>query len=221
MIWDDAAIGTLRQLLAEGRTYAEIAKFMGCSRNAVIGKAHRHGLSSHSKQLFAPGATAEAVAKRKAAVQARRAQSVADAVALARAGRPTDDIAREMGAHLDTVRRWLREAGESRPPRVRQRVQRPGGRLLNALREPREPRATCQPPKPRAPRPPRVVAPVVPKAPHAALRYGVTGCRWPHGEPGREGFRFCDAGDVVRGSCYCAEHHRRAYARPAVGEAWV
>ena len=35
-------------------------------------------------------------------------------------------------------------------------------------------------------------------------------CCWPIGEPGRSGFRYCDAGSLP-GKPYCKEHHCRAY----------
>ncbi len=40
----------------------------------------------------------------------------------------------------------------------------------------------------------------------------VTGCRWPHGEPGADDFHFCNA-DRVRGRSYCQEHMERAYMK--------
>lgn len=45
-VWDDTTISALRQHCAEGKTSAEIAGLIGApSRNAVLGKAHRLGLS--------------------------------------------------------------------------------------------------------------------------------------------------------------------------------
>jgi GcrA cell cycle regulator len=38
-------------------------------------------------------------------------------------------------------------------------------------------------------------------------------CCWPLGEPGRPGFRFCDA-PAVPGRPYCDAHARLAYAKP-------
>lgn len=49
MAWDDQRVETLKTLWAEGKTAAEIAKAIGdVSRNAVIGKAHRLGLSNRA-----------------------------------------------------------------------------------------------------------------------------------------------------------------------------
>ena len=48
MSWTDERVTLLKQLWGEGKTAAEIAKFLGdgITRNAVIGKAHRLKLSS-------------------------------------------------------------------------------------------------------------------------------------------------------------------------------
>jgi GcrA cell cycle regulator len=43
--WTDAAIARLKALWAEGLSASECGKRMGVSRNAVIGKIHRLGLS--------------------------------------------------------------------------------------------------------------------------------------------------------------------------------
>lgn len=57
-------------------------------------------------------------------------------------------------------------------------------------------------PRPSAPPPP----------PRPAPRLGNTACCWPIGEPGKTGFRFCDA-PALYGKPYCAEHAAQAYVR--------
>jgi len=47
-----------------------------------------------------------------------------------------------------------------------------------------------------------VAAPAEPRVVHRA---GQT-CRWPIGEPGTKGFRYCDAPGVVARRSYCPEH---------------
>lgn len=46
MIWDDAAKKKLAKFWASGLSSNQIAKLMGVTRNAIIGKAHRMKLSS-------------------------------------------------------------------------------------------------------------------------------------------------------------------------------
>ncbi len=53
--------------------------------------------------------------------------------------------------------------------------------------------------------------PVPPLVPSISCRRGLSQpCCWPLGEPGRPGFRFCDAA-VDNGKPYCAEHRVLAY----------
>jgi hypothetical protein len=40
-------------------------------------------------------------------------------------------------------------------------------------------------------------------------------CRWPYGDPGRPGFRFC--GDPIVRRSYCARHGAMAYLAPLTG----
>ena len=57
MAWTDERVDKLRELWAEGLTASQIAKALGgVSRNAVIGKVHRLGLSNRTGAGKAPGA---------------------------------------------------------------------------------------------------------------------------------------------------------------------
>lgn len=41
-------------------------------------------------------------------------------------------------------------------------------------------------------------------------------CRWPRGEPGTDGFRYCGASaDLTKDRPYCNTHRRMAYEPPA------
>ena len=53
--WSDAAIERLKALWAEGFSASECGKRMGVSRNSVIGKIHRLGLSGLHRRPRAPG----------------------------------------------------------------------------------------------------------------------------------------------------------------------
>ena len=45
------------------------------------------------------------------------------------------------------------------------------------------------------------------------------GCRWPIGDPGQKGFRFCEDAGVVPGKPYCELHAKIAYRKPEPHEA--
>ena len=58
MEWTDAEIGKLRDLWARDVATVEIGRLLGCSKNAVVGKAHRLLLPSRPSPIrrLAPGA---------------------------------------------------------------------------------------------------------------------------------------------------------------------
>ncbi len=62
---------------------------------------------------------------------------------------------------------------------------------------------------PQAPVPGRILAALMP-ASVPSLGTRVMPCCWPIGQPGKPGFRFCEA-DSVPGRPYCDEHCRDAY----------
>ncbi len=52
MEWTEEAVATLKRFWADGRTAREIGERLGgISRNSVIGKAHRLGLSNKAKPV--------------------------------------------------------------------------------------------------------------------------------------------------------------------------
>lgn len=72
MSWTDERINTLKKMWKEGKSAAEIAKTLGkgVTRNAVIGKAHRMGLSGRPSPIKKPApAKKEAVKKEKPVIK--------------------------------------------------------------------------------------------------------------------------------------------------------
>lgn len=73
MSWTDERINTLKKMWKEGKSAAEIAKTLGkgVTRNAVIGKAHRMGLSGRPSPIKKPAPVKKEVkVKEKAPVAA-------------------------------------------------------------------------------------------------------------------------------------------------------
>lgn len=70
MSWTDERVETLKRMWAEGQSASAIAKELGgVTRNAVIGKVHRLGLSNRGDEaepVPAPAAAPEPVAEKKA-----------------------------------------------------------------------------------------------------------------------------------------------------------
>jgi GcrA cell cycle regulator len=69
MDWTDAAIARLRELWGEGFSASECGKRMGVSRNSVIGKIHRLGLSGKYRR---PRERARRMTKPKASMPQMR-----------------------------------------------------------------------------------------------------------------------------------------------------
>lgn len=97
MDWTDNAIAILRQLWAEGHSTAEIGRRMGCSKNAIIGKAFRLDLPARPNPV---------VGRTYPAARAKRDT----AAAMTREGHKPREIAAALGVHLDTARLFVREA---------------------------------------------------------------------------------------------------------------
>lgn len=77
--WSDERVDHLRRLWEEGRTASQIATELGgVTRNAVIGKIHRLGLSNRTKSGELPAGTS-----RSGARDGDGASVVADAIAMA------------------------------------------------------------------------------------------------------------------------------------------
>ncbi len=60
MAWSDERVAVLKKMWLEGNSASEIAKELGnITRNAVIGKVHRLGLSNRDTNVSKAGVTAE------------------------------------------------------------------------------------------------------------------------------------------------------------------
>ncbi len=66
MSWTDERIALLKKMWKEGKSAADIAKTLGkgVTRNAVIGKAHRMGLSNRPSPIKKTGPAVKTVAKK-------------------------------------------------------------------------------------------------------------------------------------------------------------
>jgi GcrA cell cycle regulator len=134
--------------------------------------------------------------------------------ALWRAGRSAREVAAALGgvtrnAVIGKVFRLGLSAGRAAPARARA-PSGPRGRQLRIAAPRRAPAAV----------PPALGPVVVELSPLAASVEGLRlrSCRWPIGDPKREGFGFCGR-DAPAGP-YCATHRSVAYqARPVDGEA--
>ncbi len=79
MSWTDERIGLLKKMWKDGKSAAEIAKTLGkgVTRNAVIGKAHRMGLSGRPSPIKKPVPIAKKEAPKKEVVKAAAKKTAA------------------------------------------------------------------------------------------------------------------------------------------------
>lgn len=186
MEWTEDTIIRLRELWAEGHSTAEIGRRLGVSKNAIVGKAHRLDLPARPSPIRRDASSSDGTR----AAPTRRVDgptlpplaSTDTPLAAPVATLPISSVSAE--APLAPA---MLSAGHAT-------VQR------SAVAAP------VAPPRPVALAPVRVPSPTI--RPYARI---VT-CCWPIGEPGAQGFRFCDDSSEP-GKPYCAEHAKLAYVR--------
>lgn len=204
MSWTDERVEVLKKMWAEGKSASQIAKELGSvTRNAVIGKVHRLGLSSRtsSDSSNEAPATAEAPA------------TTAPATAEPARGRAGQGGAQ--GAPRDSQRAEARRAEptpEAAEPVVEEPAEAPAPASVVALpgRRPIVPAGQPLPPQPSAHEiSPEALANVreVEKSARRLSLMELTErtCKWPIGDPATEEFWFCGL-PVVAGKPYCEAH---------------
>jgi GcrA cell cycle regulator len=94
MSWTDERIALLKKMWKEGKSAAEIAKTLGkgVTRNAVIGKAHRMGLSGRPSPIKKP---TPATKKEAAAAPARKETKDVKKAAAPAGGKANPALAKE------------------------------------------------------------------------------------------------------------------------------
>lgn len=187
MSWTDERVEKLKELWVEGKSASQIARELGgVSRNAVIGKVHRLGLSNRSA-----GGAEEA----KASPAPKPAEAVAAPVPPApeAAAPAAENVAVE--AEEDAAPE--QEAEAASPPAMR--------RHAPAIRDASQPRAPG-PPTPEEEAARRTLVEIEKIAKRISLlELTERVCKWPIGDPDQEGFAFCGLPSVP-GKPYCKHH---------------
>ena len=182
MSWSDERVEKLKKMWAEGQSASQIAKELGgVTRNAVIGKVHRLGLSNRNGS--GGGTTTKAAPKPKPAATKPRGKAK-PAAKPAPKPEPKPELAEE-----ETV-----EAAS--PPASRAKAIIPAGQPL-----PPQPSANEIDPEALA-----KVSEVEKKAKKLTLmELTERTCKWPVGDPATEDFWFCGL-PVQSGKPYCEAH---------------
>ncbi|MBE2276944.1 MAG: GcrA cell cycle regulator [Rhodobacteraceae bacterium] len=204
MSWTDERVETLKHMWAEGQSASQIAKELGgVTRNAVIGKVHRLGLSNRvggkdEDEAAAPGTPA--------AAPARAEPTAASAEARAEASTATPAAAQPTAAQAQ--------------PRPTERTAAPAAPAAAAapatnvtpmpIRKPIVPAGQPLPPQPSlneiSPEALASVREVEKRARRLTLmELTERTCKWPIGDPATEDFWFCGLPSLP-GKPYCEAH---------------
>ncbi|GAB5388312.1 MAG: hypothetical protein Alpg2KO_12800 [Alphaproteobacteria bacterium] len=201
MAWTEDRVAILTKMWEGGSTATEIAKVLDVTRNAVIGKAHRLGLSGRpspiKKKKAAPAAKTKAAEKKKAAPKKKEAakpaaKAASKAATKEEATKPAPKAkAKPAAAAKAEPAKPAKEKAKAKPAPV-EKIEIP---ISTRIEEP--------------------------EVEHDPNKKGLTlmelterTCRWPYGDPqDLDSFYFCGAPCEPEVS-YCAHHASQAYQQP-------
>ena len=178
MSWTDERVETLKKMWGEGQSASQIAKELGgVTRNAVIGKVHRLGLSNRATGAGSTASKAEAKTAAKEKLAPAKPKPEARPQPKTEAARP---VTPNDGKPVSYARRQIIPAGQPLPPQ-------PSANEIS-------PEALAK------------VNEVEKKSKKIGLmELTERTCKWPVGDPATEDFWFCGL-PVKTGKPYCAAH---------------
>ncbi len=179
MSWSDERVELLKKMWGEGQSASQIAKELGgVTRNAVIGKVHRLGLSNRSGS----GAASDSAKAKPAAKPAAKAKPKAAAKPAPKPepAKPAEEAAPAAPAAPVSRAKQIIPAGQPLPPQP----------SANEI----DPEALAK------------VSEIEKKAKKLSLmELTERTCKWPVGDPATEDFWFCGL-PVQSGKPYCEAH---------------
>jgi GcrA cell cycle regulator len=178
MSWPDARVELLKKMWAEGQSASQIAKELGgVTRNAVIGKVHRLGLSNRAGSNASAATEAKAAPKPKAEAKPKPVPKPAPAPKAEPAPKPAPAASAPVPM---PARKQIIPAGQPLPPQ-------PSANEIS-------PEALAR------------VSEVEKKAKKLTLMdLTERTCKWPVGDPATDDFWFCGL-PVQQGKPYCEAH---------------
>ncbi|WP_106743639.1 GcrA family cell cycle regulator [Yoonia maritima] len=186
MSWTDERVETLKKMWGEGQSASQIAKELGgVTRNAVIGKVHRLGLSNRagsggaSATKAAPKEKPAAAAKPSVPKPAPKPKPTPAPAASVPAVKEEVELD-ENGIPISAARRAIIPAGQPLPPQPSANEISP-----EALAKVSEVEKTAK----------RI----------SLMELTEKTCKWPVGDPATDDFWFCGLG-VQAGKPYCEAH---------------
>ncbi|MDQ1849527.1 GcrA family cell cycle regulator [Gemmobacter fulvus] len=191
MSWTDERVETLKKMWAEGQSASQIAKELGgVTRNAVIGKVHRLGLSNRvggtggkedeDEVMEAPAARAEPVKPTPEPVAAAPRAPEPRVVPDRAPPQPAATVASNTGVAPIPLRKAIIPAGQPLPPQPSANEISPEALASVREVEKRAKRLTL-------------------------MELTERTCKWPIGDPATEDFWFCGLPSQA-GKPYCDAH---------------
>jgi GcrA cell cycle regulator len=201
MNWTKEKVGTLEKMWKSGKSAAEIAKALGSgvTRNAVIGKAHRLGLSGRPSPQKAKVLKTEPL-------RAKIAQPKLPPKTSSATGKKTASVTI---AVKETARVALPPAQKGKKATLKPALT-PAARGANAKLAPLD--AEVEPPHRFKEEPSPVGV--------SLLDLTDKMCRWPIGDPKEDDFHFCGR-PIKAGSPYCEHHAAVAFQTISRGRAAI
>jgi GcrA cell cycle regulator len=182
MSWTDERVETLKRMWAEGQSASAIAKELGgVTRNAVIGKVHRLGLSNRTDEPEAAAAPApEPVAEKKVEKKPVTAKTETAPEPVAAKPQPAPEEVSTQPVFTPVPRRPIVPAGQPLPPQPSANEISP--EALASVRE-------------------------IEKKSRKLTLMELTErtCKWPIGDPATDKFWFCGLPSQA-GKPYCEAH---------------
>ncbi len=185
MSWTDERVELLKKMWTEGQSASQIAKELGgVTRNAVIGKVHRLGLSNRTTgptpAPASPAAKAAPAAKEKAAARPKPAPAAQPKAAPANDAAPSGTDPEPAPIPMSAARKAIIPAGQPLPPQPSANEISP-----EALAKVSEVEKTAKK--------------------LSLMELTEKTCKWPVGDPATSNFWFCGL-PVQPGKPYCEAH---------------
>ncbi|WP_417626888.1 GcrA family cell cycle regulator [Pararhodobacter aggregans] len=204
MSWTDERVELLKKMWAEGKSASQIAKELGSvTRNAVIGKVHRLGLSSRGGET--EGAASPAAAAPAASTASAEAAPPPEAVAPQAASAPAAAPEPEVDAP-EAPEPVAARAAPAAPAAAQGGVVGPlvpGRRPIVPAGQPLPPQPSANEISPEALATVREVEKTARKL--SLMELTERTCKWPIGDPATDEFWFCGLPSVA-GKPYCEAH---------------
>ena len=212
MSWTDDRVETLKRLWIEGQSASQIAKELGgVTRNAVIGKVHRLGLSNRTeteepaKPAAAPAAAPEAARPAAAAARAETARSQPAREPAA----PKEPAAQQPAARATPAPAAAAQAPAAAAPEPAAEPAPPPQPVFTP-RRPIVPAGQPLPPQPSANEISPEALASVREVEKTSLKLSLMEltertCKWPIGDPATDKFWFCGLPSQP-GKPYCEAH---------------